>query len=577
MEPDREQRAAVAAPLEPGLIIAGAGSGKTEVMAARVVHLVATGQVRPDEVLGLTFTTKATASLAARVRSGLERLRERVARFASTAGAARWTASRSCSTYNGYGARLVADHGLRIGIEPATRLAPEGLRWQLALAVVRRWDGPLDVEMQPAKVAERVRRARRRDGQPSGQPGGRDADRGRHGGDVVRRRQGRCGGQEGARAGRTRLQLLRLVEAFEQAKRDALLLDYGDQIALAARLARPAGRRRGRAHRATGSSCSTSTRTPGSRQRMLLQRLFGGGHPVTAVGDPAQSIYGFRGASVGNILRFPRAFPRRGAAEPARVYPLTRQLPQRRGDPATSPTAVVSGLAQRPAPGSAHPCSRPGPAARRRRRRRGRSGCGCLPTPKPKRGGSPTRRAAASERREEHSDAVRAPECTGLARGGGAVPPALPVRPAAPGARAAPEFRSRWSGSAACSMHPKSLTSSRCCGCCTTRRPTRTWSGCSPAPAGVSGCATSMPWAGGPPCWCVTAPRAGGRRGLLPRCRSAATKPRSERSPTCWSGSTTCACAGAAPLSAAAERAAAAAARRARVVASPRSISHCPT
>ena len=63
-----QQRAAVGAPLEPGLIVAGAGSGKTEVMAARVVHLVATGQVRPDEVLGLTFTTKATASLAARVR-----------------------------------------------------------------------------------------------------------------------------------------------------------------------------------------------------------------------------------------------------------------------------------------------------------------------------------------------------------------------------------------------------------------------------------------------------------------------------------------------------------------------------
>ena len=53
----REQLAAAVADLEPGVIVAGAGTGKTTVMAARVTWLVATGQVRPDQVLGLTFTT----------------------------------------------------------------------------------------------------------------------------------------------------------------------------------------------------------------------------------------------------------------------------------------------------------------------------------------------------------------------------------------------------------------------------------------------------------------------------------------------------------------------------------------
>src|ERR1700709_1805212 len=76
-----EQRAAVGAPLGPGLLIAGAGSGKTEVMAARVLHLVASGQVRPDAVLGLTFPFKPTASLAGRIRSVLERLRDHTARL----------------------------------------------------------------------------------------------------------------------------------------------------------------------------------------------------------------------------------------------------------------------------------------------------------------------------------------------------------------------------------------------------------------------------------------------------------------------------------------------------------------
>ena len=55
------------------MIIAGAGSGKTTVMAARVVWLVGTGAVRPEEVLGLTFTRKAAAELGQRVRNALLR------------------------------------------------------------------------------------------------------------------------------------------------------------------------------------------------------------------------------------------------------------------------------------------------------------------------------------------------------------------------------------------------------------------------------------------------------------------------------------------------------------------------
>ena len=70
-----EQLDAITAPLEPGVIIAGAGSGKTTVMAARVVWLVGTGAVRPEEVLGLTFTRKAAAELSQRVRSALLRSR----------------------------------------------------------------------------------------------------------------------------------------------------------------------------------------------------------------------------------------------------------------------------------------------------------------------------------------------------------------------------------------------------------------------------------------------------------------------------------------------------------------------
>ena len=64
----------IAAPARPALVVAGAGAGKTETMAARVVWLVATGQVLPEQVLGLTFTRKAAQQLGARVRSRLRRL-----------------------------------------------------------------------------------------------------------------------------------------------------------------------------------------------------------------------------------------------------------------------------------------------------------------------------------------------------------------------------------------------------------------------------------------------------------------------------------------------------------------------
>src|SRR5438045_921537 len=74
-EPTAEQAEVIAAPLEPLAVIAGAGSGKSETMAARLVWLVANGMVRPERVLGLTFTRKAAAELGQRVRARLAGLR----------------------------------------------------------------------------------------------------------------------------------------------------------------------------------------------------------------------------------------------------------------------------------------------------------------------------------------------------------------------------------------------------------------------------------------------------------------------------------------------------------------------
>ncbi|MGW2223296.1 UvrD-helicase domain-containing protein, partial [Nonomuraea sp. NPDC001684] len=76
LPPTSEQAAVIEAPLEPMVVMAGAGSGKSETMAGRVVWLVANGLVKPENVLGLTFTRKAAAELAVRVRERLTGLAE---------------------------------------------------------------------------------------------------------------------------------------------------------------------------------------------------------------------------------------------------------------------------------------------------------------------------------------------------------------------------------------------------------------------------------------------------------------------------------------------------------------------
>ncbi len=139
--PTEEQAAVIAAPAEPALVVAGAGAGKTETMAARVVWLVATGQALPEQVLGLTFTRKAAQQLGTRVRSRLRRLASsrllddldpgRVARRPRC-----WPASRRCRPTTPTPGRLVAEHALRLPAEPANRLLSPTAAWQLAHRVV---------------------------------------------------------------------------------------------------------------------------------------------------------------------------------------------------------------------------------------------------------------------------------------------------------------------------------------------------------------------------------------------------------------------------------------------------------
>ena len=272
-----QQFAAITAPLEPAVVIAGAGSGKTTVMAARVVWLVATGQVTPDQVLGLTFTTKAAGELATRDprRAAGRRLGSRRAVVRDRRRGREEILEPTVATYNAYAASLLTEHGLRIGHEPDTSVIADASRYQLAARAVARYTAPIELLSDHPRHVDQLHARSRRRSSASTWSARRRAR-------VPRRASGRCSrrrwpprpqdrparDREGDHRDRPAGELLGLVEAYRALKRQLGLMDFSDQIALGAQLAERAARgRRGRSATSSGSCCSTSTRTPRSPRR----------------------------------------------------------------------------------------------------------------------------------------------------------------------------------------------------------------------------------------------------------------------------------------------------------------------
>ncbi len=328
-EPTAEQAAVIGAPPRPLAVIAGAGSGKSETMAARLVWLVANGVVRPERVLGLTFTRKAAAELGQRVRVRLDGLRKaglagvqppaqppaqplaQPPAGAPAEASAELDGEPVVSTYHAYAARLVADHALREALEPTLRLITPALAWQIAARVVAGYGGPMDaVTWSPPAVTAAVLML-----------AGELAEHLRTPDDVIAVGDW-LQAQAAARPGklpavvrkildsqRAREQLLPMVAGYARAKAEREVIDHGDQVAIAARIAarhpEVGAAERGRYQIVLLDEYQDTSHA----QLVLLRALFGGGHPVTAVGDPCQSIYGWRGASAGNLRRFGRDFP----------------------------------------------------------------------------------------------------------------------------------------------------------------------------------------------------------------------------------------------------------------------------
>jgi DNA helicase-2/ATP-dependent DNA helicase PcrA len=326
--PTPQQQVVIEAPLTPALVVAGAGSGKTDTMASRVVWLVANNLATPDQILGLTFTRKAAGSLSKRVSERIAILRDVQDRHPERFAATPETASiefdqPTISTYNSFASALFTENALLIGREPESTLLNEPSSWQLARKIVVTSTDVRLIGLEKSinalteavlnlshalsdnvANADEVAAYARRFTELSELPFA----------DTSRKKTPYVSVVDAVKEIGSLAPLLTLAVQYAQQKRQQGLLEFSDQVALALEVS----------ERSTDVVEHYQDRyrvvlldeyqDTSVVQTRLLARLFGN-HSVMAVGDPHQSIYGWRGASAANLARFSRDFTDNGDAQ----------------------------------------------------------------------------------------------------------------------------------------------------------------------------------------------------------------------------------------------------------------------
>ena len=299
--PTGEQIEIIESALQPAVVIAGAGSGKTETMATRVLWLVANGYAKPEEILGLTFTRKAAAELKKRIKDRLKQLRKD--------GLIDHNVSIEVPvlTYHSYAGNILREYGLRLGIDTDSDLIGEAVVWQQAARVLRTWDVP-DFEYEGAfktlvsdllgltkgamehgvteaeiiaetnKVLERIAEI----------PSDKDVDKVRL---VLKQR----------------IKLLEISQKLREERIASGQLSFDDQMFYAAKIAENVEKVR-ELERAKYKVVLLDEYQDTSQSQVRMLSALYKNHPIMAVGDPYQAIYGWRGAAIGTIKHFHEAF-----------------------------------------------------------------------------------------------------------------------------------------------------------------------------------------------------------------------------------------------------------------------------
>ncbi len=281
--PTPEQDAIIRAPLQPLRVAAGAGTGKTTTIAARVAYLVTELGVEPERILGITFTNKAAGELSDRIRQMLADPDLHLA----TAEDRRV----EVHTYHGFAAQLLREFGALVGVERRSPVITPTFSRQLLSSVVRSIDLP-QLDATYAGTVEDLRRL--------------GSALGDH---LLTPEQVVVPPHEPSDPWAVRADLLRGLREYQREKERLRVTDYADLVVGAHRLLTEfpevAAEIRGRYLAVLLDEYQDTN--PGQRQ--FLRALFGPGFPVTAVGDVDQTIYEWRGASPHNFEQFPTHFP----------------------------------------------------------------------------------------------------------------------------------------------------------------------------------------------------------------------------------------------------------------------------
>ena len=314
--PTEQQRCVIEADLTPALVVAGAGSGKTETMANRVLWLLANGRVGAGQILGLTFTRKAAGELAARIR---ERISE-LAALGLVAGDFDAFDPPAVATYNSFSNTIFRDNAILLGRESDGAVLGEASAWQLARrVVVASTDDRLpslgrtvDTVTKDVLTLSRALSENVAEGAQVQAMAHRFAS-------LIELPPGGRGAYAAVDAMVAKVAalpvLVDLAAQFAEAKARRGFVEYSDQVALALEIIRRvpavAADYRDR-YRVVLLDEYQDTSVV---QTWLLSEIFAQ-HPVMAVGDPNQSIYGWRGASAANLDGFARQFGAVRAAHP---------------------------------------------------------------------------------------------------------------------------------------------------------------------------------------------------------------------------------------------------------------------
>ncbi|MDW8340323.1 MAG: ATP-dependent helicase [Geminicoccaceae bacterium] len=283
-ELDPEQYAAVTfgiegrppRPAPPVLVLAGAGTGKTRTLVHRAVRLVACG-ADPERILLLTFTRRAAEEMVRRAEAAC--LRSASGRRPQRIG---WA-----GTFHAIGARLLRIYAERVGLDPAFTILDRSDAADL-----------LDLVREDEGLARTDRRFPRKETCLAVYSLAVETDEPLQ--EVLSRRFPWCAEWED--------ELRRLFRAYARAKASRNLLDYDDLLIAFERMARDPGlgrELRGRFDHVLVDEYQDTN----PLQARILEALVPEGRGLFVVGDDAQAIYGFRGATVRNMREFPRRFP----------------------------------------------------------------------------------------------------------------------------------------------------------------------------------------------------------------------------------------------------------------------------